>query len=60
MLVLRRKPNQALTIGNDVRVVVLSIDGDSVRLGVEAPRSVSVRRAERDGDLDEPLLDHSG
>ena len=46
MLVLTRKPNQAIVIGDDVRVVVVSVEGDHVRLGIEAPREVTVHRAE--------------
>jgi carbon storage regulator len=46
MLVLTRKPNQAIVIGDDVRVVVVSVDRDQVRLGIEAPREISVHRAE--------------
>jgi carbon storage regulator len=46
MLVLTRKPNQAIVIGDDVRIVVVSVDRDQVRLGIEAPREVSVHRAE--------------
>lgn len=46
MLVLTRKPNQAIVIGDDVRVVVVSVEGDHVRLGIEAPREVAVHRAE--------------
>ena len=46
MLVLTRKPNQAIVIGDDVRVVIVSIDRDQVRLGIEAPRQISVHRAE--------------
>jgi carbon storage regulator len=46
MLVLTRKPNQAIVIGDDIRVVVVSVDRDQVRLGIEAPREVSVHRAE--------------
>ncbi len=46
MLVLSRKVNQAIVIGDDVRIVVVAIDNDQVKLGVEAPRSVSVHRAE--------------
>ncbi len=48
MLVLRRKTDQAVTIGKDIRVVVIAVDGDGVRLGIEAPRDVVVRRAEQD------------
>jgi carbon storage regulator len=46
MLVLSRKVNQAIVIGDDVRIVVVSIDNDQVKLGVEAPRSISVHRDE--------------
>ena len=46
MLVLTRKLNQAIMIGDDVRIVVVSVDRDQVRLGIDAPRTVSVHRAE--------------
>ncbi|MFY9780536.1 MAG: carbon storage regulator CsrA [Candidatus Baltobacteraceae bacterium] len=46
MLVLTRKLNQAIMIGDDVRIVIVAIDRDQVRIGIEAPRSVSVHRAE--------------
>jgi len=44
MLVVTRRTGEAISIGGDVRVVVLSVDGDRVRLGIEAPRTVEVRR----------------
>ncbi|MDQ1287658.1 MAG: carbon storage regulator [Actinomycetota bacterium] len=46
MLVLTRRAGESIVIGNDVRVVVLDVRGDTVRLGIEAPRSVQVHRAE--------------
>jgi len=46
MLVLTRKPNQAIMIGDDIRIVVVSVDRDQVRIGIEAPREVTVHRAE--------------
>ena len=46
MLVLTRKPNQAIVIGDNIRVFVVSVDRDQVRLGIEAPRDVTVHRAE--------------
>jgi carbon storage regulator len=46
VLVLSRKPNEAIVINDTVRVTVLGIKGDRVRLGIEAPRGVSVDREE--------------
>lgn len=46
MLVLSRRANQAIVIGPDVIVRVLDIRGDQVRIGIEAPRSVTVHREE--------------
>ncbi len=46
MLVLTRKTNQCIMIGDDIEVSVLSIAGDKVRLGIRAPRSVPVFRDE--------------
>ncbi|TWU25467.1 hypothetical protein Pla52o_17680 [Novipirellula galeiformis] len=46
MLVLSRKCNQQLTIANDIEVTVLSIKGGRVQLGINAPKHVSIQRAE--------------
>ena len=46
MLVLTRRANQSIMIGNDVVVTVLEVRGDQVRIGIDAPRSVSVHREE--------------
>lgn len=46
MLVLTRRKDQRIVIGDDIVVTVLEVKGDSVRLGVEAPRSVQVHREE--------------
>ena len=46
MLVLSRKTNEAICIGPNMYVTVLAIQGGRVRLGVEAPRDVPIRRAE--------------
>ncbi len=46
MLVLTRKLNQSIVIGEDIRIVVVSVDRDSVKLGIDAPRSVPVHRNE--------------
>ncbi len=46
MLVLSRKLNQAIMIGDDVRIVVVAVDRDTVKLGIEAPRTIPVHRSE--------------
>jgi len=46
MLVLTRRAGESIVIGDEVRVVVLDVRGDTVRLGIDAPRSVQVHRAE--------------
>jgi carbon storage regulator len=46
MLVLSRKENESIVIGNDVVIVVVGIRRDKVRLGIDAPKSVSVHRQE--------------
>lgn len=66
MLILRRRPGEAIRIGNDVVIVVLSVHGQRVRLGIEAPRHVPIDRDEpldpeclQDGQspCDEPLIE---
>jgi carbon storage regulator len=46
MLVLSRKLNQSIMIGDNIQLVVVSIDRDTVKLGIQAPREVPVHRAE--------------
>jgi carbon storage regulator len=46
VLVLTRKSNQSIMIGDDVEISVLAIMGEKVRIGIEAPRSVPVFRRE--------------
>ncbi len=46
MLVLRRKVEEGLLIGGCIRVRVLGIEGDSVKIGIEAPREVEIHRCE--------------
>jgi carbon storage regulator len=46
MLVLTRKITEGITIGPNIRVVVLEIKGGQVRLGIEAPHAVQVHRDE--------------
>lgn len=46
VLVLSRRANESLMIGDDVVITVLEVRGDQVRLGIKAPRSVAVHREE--------------
>lgn len=46
MLVLSRNPEEAILIGDEVKITVLSVKGKQVRLGIEAPRDVAVNREE--------------
>jgi carbon storage regulator len=46
MLVLTRKSNQSIMIGDEIEVSVLAIMGEKVRIGIEAPRSIPVFRKE--------------
>ena len=46
MLVLTRKPNQSIMIGDEIEISVLAIMGEKVRIGIEAPRSIPVFRKE--------------
>ena len=46
MLVLTRRLNQSIKIGDDIEITVIEVRGDQVRLGVSAPRDVAVHRKE--------------
>ena len=46
MLILTRRMNETLVVGDDVTVTVLGIKGNQVRIGINAPRNVTVHRQE--------------
>ena len=46
MLVLSRQKDESIVIGDDVIVTIVDVRGDKVRLGINAPRSISVHRQE--------------
>jgi carbon storage regulator CsrA len=58
MLVLTRKANEEILIGDDIKITLVRIRGNSVRIGIEAPREVRVVRGElvdRDSEVDTEL-----
>lgn len=46
MLILTRKPGETITIGHEIKVVVLDIKGRQVKIGIEAPTHIPVHRME--------------
>ncbi|MFD1736796.1 carbon storage regulator CsrA [Bacillus salitolerans] len=46
MLVLTRKPNQSIQIGNDIEITILSVEGEQVKVGIDAPKNVDIHRKE--------------
>lgn len=46
MLVLRRKKNESLLIGEDIRITILECGGDGVRIAIDAPKQISIIREE--------------
>jgi carbon storage regulator len=57
MLVLTRKTNQSIKIGENIEITVLSVSGDKVRIGIDAPRDISVFRREVLENDDGPRAD---
>jgi carbon storage regulator len=52
MLILTRKVNEAIAIGDDILLVVTDIRGTEARFGLEAPKSVRIMRTELDPEAD--------
>ena len=53
MLVLTRKKNESIIIGDNIEIYIIDVCGDQVRLGVKAPRSVAVHRKEIYSEIQE-------
>ena len=46
MLVLSRKSGESINLGNDIKIAILSVEGDRVRIGIEAPKDIKILRTE--------------
>ncbi len=46
MLVLSRKPNESIQIGDNIELRIIEVKGDTVKLGIQAPKSVDILRGE--------------
>lgn len=46
MLVLGRKKEQSIMIGDDIEITIIDVQGDNVRLGIRAPKNISIHRKE--------------
>ncbi len=46
MLVLTRRNNEAIMLGDDIKITILEIDGDRVKIGIDAPQATKILRAE--------------
>ena len=53
MLVLTRKKNESIQIGDDIEIKVLGIEGDQIKLGIAAPKSIDIYRKELYVDIKE-------
>lgn len=46
MLIFTRRPSESFMIGDDIRISIMTVNGNQVRIGIEAPRDVAVDREE--------------
>lgn len=53
MLVLTRKLNESIQIGEDIEIKVLGVEGDQIKLGIDAPKSIDIHRKEIYIDIQE-------
>ena len=46
MLVLTRRLNESIMIGNDIELTIIDIKGDQIKLGIKAPKNITIHRSE--------------
>ncbi|MEK5444502.1 carbon storage regulator CsrA [Fredinandcohnia sp. FSL W7-1320] len=46
MLVLTRRINESIKIGDDIEITILSVSGDQIKIGIEAPKYIEIHRKE--------------
>lgn len=46
MLVLTRKQNEAIMIGDDIEITILAVEGEQIKLGINAPKNIDIHRKE--------------
>ncbi len=46
MLVLTRKVGDSIRIGDDIKITIVDVDGNNIKVGIDAPRSIAVHREE--------------
>lgn len=46
MLILRRKVNESIQIGDDIEITILAIEGEQIKIGIDAPKTVDIHRKE--------------
>lgn len=53
MLILRRKNNESIMIGNDIEITIMGIEGDQIKVGIDAPENIEIYRKEIYVDIEE-------
>jgi carbon storage regulator len=46
MLVLTRKPGESIRIGDNIKLTIVDVDGNNIKIGIDAPRTVAIHREE--------------